>query len=224
MRNDNKFTQDLSLFIKKVGKDLDKKSFKKLIHIQRKLTTLHSKGLVKINHSIMEVLCVKFLITEGYEVEVEKPLEGSLNCDIYSVKGDGVLIVEVETGFIPPDHALDPSIYSAARIASKIARYSIFADKFALGTPPYHLLNIPKIFVKPPRDRSLNEINEIKALCDIYYRNPPISLEELKNARLHTIYVIDVDGGIVREVDPDAYWDTVQSWNYKLKINNFKRD
>jgi hypothetical protein len=220
LRNDNKFSQDLSFFIKKIGKDLDKKSFKKLIRTQRRLTSLHNKGLVKINHSIMEVLCIKFLITEGYEVEVEKPLEGNLNCDIYGVKGGGVLIVEIETGFIPPDHALDPSIYSAARIASKIARYSIFADKFALGAPPYHLLNIPKIFVKPPRDRSLNEINEIKALCDIYYANPPISLEELKNARLHTIYVIDVDNAIVREVDPDAYWDIVQSWSYKLKMNN----
>jgi len=220
LKNDNKFAQDLSFFIKKIGKELNKKTFKKLLRIQRKLTELHNKGLVKINHSVMEVLCAKFLICEGYEVEVEKPLGVNLTCDVYGVKGGGILIVEIETGFIPPDHALDPSIYSAARMASKIARYSIFADKFALGVPPYHLLNLPKLFIKPPRDRSLNEINEVKALCDIYYKNPPISVEELKNARLHTIYVIDVDGIIVREVDPDTYWDVVQSWNYKLKANN----
>ncbi|MBS7657746.1 MAG: hypothetical protein QW476_01900 [Candidatus Bathyarchaeia archaeon] len=222
MKNDNKFAQDLSFFIKKIGKDLDRKSFKKLIHIQRKLIDLHGKGLVKINHSVMEVLCVKLLLTEGYDVEVEKPLGVNLTCDIYGVKGEGVLIVEIETGFIPPDHALDPSLYSLARISSKIARYSIFADKFALGIPPYHLLNFPKMFVKPPRDRNLNEINEIKNICDIYYKHPPISLEELKNARLHTVYVIDVDGEVVREVDPDAYWDIVQNWNYKLKENSKK--
>ncbi len=92
MKNDNKFAQDLSFFIKKIGKDLDRKTFKKLIRIQRKLIELHTKGLVKINHSVMEVLCAKFLMIEGYEVEVEKPLGVNLTCDIYGVKGGGVLL------------------------------------------------------------------------------------------------------------------------------------
>jgi hypothetical protein len=31
---------------------------------------------------------------------------------------------------------------------------------------------------------------DVKALCDKYYKNPPLSFDEIKNARLHTIYKI----------------------------------
>lgn len=217
MGRDDKFAQDVELFTEKIGKRLNEEHLRRLINVKERLIALHSEGLVKINHSIMELLCANFLIVEGYEVEVEKPLEEGLTCDIYGVKGESSLIVEVETGFVPPDHALDPAAYSLARVASKIARYSLFANKFALGVPPYHLLQFPKMFVKPPRDRKPKEIDEVKALCDIYYKHPPITLEELRNARLHTIYIIDVDGEVVREVDPDAYWDILHSWTYRLK-------
>ncbi|HID17832.1 TPA: hypothetical protein EYP26_06035 [Candidatus Bathyarchaeota archaeon] len=217
MGKDDKFVQDVELFTEKIGRKLKKERLRGLIAVKGRLIALHSKGLVKINHSVMELLCASFLILEGYEVDVEKPLGEGLTCDIYGVKGESSLIVEVETGFVPPDHALDPAAYSLARIASKIARYSLFANKFALGVPPYHLLQFPKMFVKPPRDRKPKEITEVKTLCDIYYKHPPITFEELRNARLHTIYIIDVDGEVVREVDPDAYWDILHSWTYSLK-------
>jgi hypothetical protein len=117
----------------------------------------------------------------------------------------GSHVVEVETGFIPPSHALAPANYRKSRIASKIIRYGNHSDKFALGVPPYYLLQIPTILVKPPRDRTVEDLKYLKTLCDLYYRNPPVSHDEIRNARLHTIYIIDVDGVTVREVDPATY-------------------
>ena len=126
-------------------------------------------------------------------------------CDLYGVKGLGSHIVEVETGFIPPSHALDPANYRKSRIASKIIRYGNYSEKFAIGVPPYYLLQIPDSLVKPPRDRTQKDLKHLKTLCDLYYKNPPVTLDEIRNSRIHTIYIIDVDGVAVREVDPTTY-------------------
>jgi len=120
----------------------------------------------------------------------------------------------VETGFVPPEHALDPATYCKARIASKITRYGNHSEKFALGVPPYYILQIPPALTKPPRDRKSEELREIKSRCDLYYKNPPVSLDEVRNARLHTIYIIDVDGVVVREIDPGAYVENKVRFGY----------
>jgi hypothetical protein len=162
----------------------------------------------------MELVCAKQLILKGYDVDVEHPLEGGLTCDLYGMKGHGTLIVEVETGFVPPEHALDPAAYCKARIASKITRYGNHSEKFALGVPPYYILQIPPALTKPPRDREFEELREIKSRCDLYYKNPAVSLDEIRNARLHTIYVIDVDKVAVREIDPSAYVENKVRFGY----------
>ncbi|MGC8850203.1 MAG: hypothetical protein ACP5QI_07000, partial [Candidatus Bathyarchaeia archaeon] len=131
MKNDEDFEKDLNTAIRKLEGRLIKEQAEKLKSLRDKLLEMHKKDLVKINHSVMELICAGFLISNGYEVDLEVPLGGVLTCDLYARKGDGVLIVEVETGFVPPSHALDPATYSRARIASKIARYSRFSSKFA---------------------------------------------------------------------------------------------
>ena len=76
--------------------------------VRNRLVELYKRNLVKINHSTMELVCAKHLIRYGYSVDVEKQLTDILVCDVYAEKGEGVAIVEIETGFIPPEHALDP--------------------------------------------------------------------------------------------------------------------
>jgi hypothetical protein len=166
---------------------------------------LQEENVVKINHSVMELVCAKYLILKGYEVQVEYALNEILTCDLYSVKGYGNLIVEIETGFIPPEHALAPLTYTSARLASKIIRYSSHAGKFALGVPPHYILPFPRALAKPPRRRTHMELDFIKKLCDIYYHNPPVTEEEICHARIHEIYIIDVDQARVQEIDPEAY-------------------
>jgi hypothetical protein len=177
--------------------------------VKNRLIDLYSRNLVKINHSAMELVCAKHLVRYGYHVDVEKQLTDILVCDVYAEKGDGAAIVEIETGFIPPEHALDPLSYYAARIASKTARYSKYANKFILATPPVSVLPVPQLFRRPPKDRRPGEIKQVKALCDRYYRNPPVTEDEILNGRLHIIYIINIDAGKVVEMDVDSYFDHV---------------
>lgn len=200
----NKFNRDMEILLARLNSDTDEEAQKKLNVLRDKLIRLHEENVVKINHSVMELVCAKHLILRGYEVDIERPVDG-LVCDLYGVKGLGSHIVEVETGFIPPRHALNPANYRKSRIASKIIRYGNHSDKFALGVPPYYLLQIPDILVKPPRSRTPEDLKYLKTLCDLYYKNPPVSLDEIRNARIHTIYIIDVDEITIKEVDPATY-------------------
>lgn len=208
------FERDLDLLLAKLRSGVDSDLEEKLNTLRHRLVQLRKQNVVKINHTVMELVCAKHLILKGYDVDVERPINGGLTCDLYGVKGYGKLILEVETGFVPPQHALDPMTYSKARIASKIARYSNYADKFVLGTPPHYIMQIPPSFTKAPRYRSLEELEEIRSLCDLYYKNPPVSLNEIKNARLHSIYIIDVETLTTHEMDPGSYSGNTTFWRY----------
>ena len=205
MSNKQKFEQDLTILLSRLTRDSEKEVENKLNMLKDWLIKLHKENIVKINHSVMELVCAKYLIQKSYEVQIEYPLNETLTCDLYAIKGYGNLIVEVETGFIPPENALAPLTYTSARLASKIIRYSSFAGKFALGVPPHYILPFPRALAKPPRNRTDQEIMQIKKLCDAYYQKPPVALEEIRNARIQEIYIIDVDRAKVQEIDPETY-------------------
>lgn len=204
-----RFTADVTSLSGKMSAGEPEDVVQRMNFVKNRLIDLYSRNLVKINHSAMELVCAKHLIHYGYQVDVEKQLTDILVCDVYAEKGDGAAIVEIETGFIPPEHALDPLSYYAARIASKIGRYSKYANKFVLATPPVSVLPIPELFRRPPKDRRPGEIKEVKALCDRYYKNPPVTEDEILNGRLHVIYIINIDAGKVVEMDVDSYFDQV---------------
>ncbi len=212
MTKTDEFEGDLNILLSKLILNASESTVKQLAQLKSHLVELHNENIVKINHSVMELVCAKPLIEKGYEVQIEHPLEDGLTCDLYATKGDGSFIVEIETGFVPPEHALDPQHYIEARIASKVIRYSYRAGKFALGMPPHYLLQFPIVFGQPPRTRKTEDLRAIKTLCDLYYQNPPVTLEEIKNARIHVIYIIDVDGATTQEVEPEAYSLKVESF------------
>jgi len=214
-----KFERDITYLVNKLCKDEDSHISREIKRLGESLISLHKRNMVKINHSVMELVCAKYLISSGYYVEVEKTLDG-LSCDIYAQKGLGALIVEVETGFIPPEHALYPLTYIKARIASKITRYSGYAEKFGLAVPPHYAMYIPPALLEPPRARKKSDIESIKALCDLYYSNPPVSFEEIRNARIHAVYILDVENGIVEETEPSTYVNMVRPMLYEAKELN----
>ena len=136
-------------------------------------------------------------------------LPDGLVCDVYAERlGDG-LVVEVETGFTPPSNALDPLDYLRARLAAKIARYSKYAGKMALAVPPYYAAPVPSILLYPPRTRERSELERLKSLVDRYYRDPPVSLEDLQLAQLHAVILVDVDRGEAVELDPEKHYETL---------------
>lgn len=203
------FELDVQAVLKKMNGDLDGAGRQKLKRIGDHLIEMNKRRLVKTNHSIMELILSKGLILGGYEVNVEHLLGPNLICDIYAVKAEGILIIEVETGFTPPSHALDPQQYNKARISSKISRYSAHSDKFALATPSYNNLQIPGVFGKPPKFRASKEVHKIRRLCARYYARPPITTVQIRRAKLHSIHVIDVDECETIEMDPERYIDSV---------------
>lgn len=202
-----RFTADVTSLSAKMSAGESEDIIKRMNFVKNRLIDLYQRNLVKINHSAMELVCAKHLIRYGYAVDVERQLTDILVCDVYAEKGQGAAIVEIETGFIPPEHALDPLSYYAARIASKIARYSKYSNQFVLATPPVSVLPIPEVFRRPPRDRRSSEIKTVKALCDKYYRNPPVTEDEILNGRLHIIYIINIDACKVIEMDVDSYFE-----------------
>lgn len=205
MSGRQKFEIDILALISQLTKDTSIVEEKKLVVLKDWLLKLQKENVVKINHSVMELVCAKYLIQREYEVQLEYPLNDLLTCDLFGTKGLGNIIIEVETGFIPPENALAPLTYTSARLASKIIRYSSFAGKFALGVPPHYILPFPPVLAKPPRNRTDEEIMRIKRLVDAYYRKPPVTIEEIRNARIQEIYIIDVDRLKVQEIDPEAY-------------------
>jgi hypothetical protein len=232
----SKFSRDMDRLLDKFRHDTEPEVMNELSVICDTLIDLNKRRLVKINHSVMEVVCAKYLIEQGYQVKVEHPLKrGSLSADIFAkrvhekqskLKGavahttkipreDRVsqigetLLVEVETGFVPPEGALSPGLYRQARITTKIARYSGHAKKFALATPNYHVVQVPNVLLSPPEIRSEDELEELKALCDSYYYSPPITFESLAKVELDAIYILDVDFDEVIPCTPDQYLETV---------------
>ena len=205
----DRFTADIDSLSAKMASGEREELVQRMNFVKYRLIELYKKNLVKINHSVMELVCAKHLIRYGYVVDVERRLTNILICDLHGSKGNGETVVEIETGFVPPDHALDPLSYYYARVASKIARYSSFANQFVLATTPVSILPIPEMYRRPPRDRRNEEIDKLKHVCDKYYRNPPVTEEEIINGRIHMIYIIDIDQGNVIEMDVESYFDSV---------------
>ena len=200
-----KFNSDLNVVLSRLTVDTTREQTHKLNKLRDSLIDLHKSNLVKINHSIMELVCAKYLIQKEYDVQIEHPLNELLTCDLFGEKGLGTLVAEIETGFIPPEQAMGPLTYTYARIASKIVRYSHFAGKFALGIPAHYLLPLPATLVLPPKNRSQEHIDALKNLCDYYYQDPPLTEEGIQNARIHEIYVIDVDRTSIQVLEPEMY-------------------
>ncbi len=206
----DRFTADVNGLSEKMTSGQGVEMVQRMNFVKNRLVELYKKNLVKINHSVMELVCAKHLIRYGYAVDVEKQLTDILVCDLHGTKGEGEIVVEIETGFVPPDHALDPLSYYYARVASKIARYSSFANQFVLATTPVSILPIPEMYRRPPGDRTNQEIAKLKRVCDKYYRNPPVTEQEIVNGRIHMIYIIDIDQGNVIEMDVDSYFESVR--------------
>ena len=206
-----KFTDDVYTVAEKLAQGKTSEIKSKINFVRERLIQLYQQNLVKINHSVLEIICASNLIEQGYTVDIEKQLSEILVCDVFATKGDGTFIMEIETGFTPPDHALDTIDYYVARIASKIARYSQYCSKFALATPVVGILPIPKIFLKPPSKRTPDEIKKTKTLLDRFYRNPPIAVDDILNARLHSVYLINIDKCFAKQLDPSTYLDLIEN-------------
>jgi len=211
-----KLIEELLIVSKTLCSQMDDKQCSMIRKIRNELIQLARKKLIKSNHTIMELIIAAFLIKKGYDISVEKVLEKDLICDIFAEKDGKRLIVEVETGFVPPSNSLDPILYRVTREISKVVRYSGYAEYFALATLPYHILQLPEFLFFPPAMRSPSLIAKTKALLDKYYKNPPIPVEKIKNAKLDYVYITIVDEYKVIEYTAKEYYSKFIS---SIRIN-----
>ncbi len=229
----NLFSRDLDKLLDQLQPTTDSETMDQLTIVRNRLVELNRKRLVKINHSVMQVLCAKHLLEQDYEVRIEHPLVGGqLMADLFAIRErepkfendieslliserlglpvkKEALVVEVETGYVPPKAALYPIRYQQARIAAKIARYCRYSHRFGLAAPNYHVLQIPEILLKPPELREIAEIRQIKEECDQFYKSPPILLDTLAMSETDYIYSINVDNVTVTQVPPQEYLETI---------------
>lgn len=213
-----KFRHDVYDVTEKLSKNLQPADVPKLNFVRQQLIEMYQKNLVKINHSVLELICAANLISHGHSVEVEKQMSDILVCDVFGKKGGGNTIIEIETGFTPPEHALDTIDYYAARIMSKIARYSQYCTKFSLAIPVIGLLPLPKLFLLPPNARDGDKLKRIKQLCDKYYKRPPVEHEDILNSSLHSIYLINIDKGFAKELDPTTYVELTEKFFQRSEV------
>ncbi|MEM1677366.1 MAG: hypothetical protein QW095_05980, partial [Nitrososphaerota archaeon] len=149
-----------------------------------------------------------YMLSQGYNVDVEVPVGDNLIADMIAWKGGRKIVIEIETGFTSPENALDPQAYLTARTISKVARYGKYADTFSFGTPNHNILPIPTPLLKPPSKRLEKELLLMKKLCDLYYSNPPITIEDITNAQIKTIYILNIDTLEIKEEKPRKYLQT----------------
>ena len=214
-----KFCDDVFKITDQLSERLTDEQIKKLSFVRGRLVELYQQNLVKINHSVLEIICASELIRQGYLVNVEERLSDILVCDIFATKGGGSIIIEIETGFTPPAHALNTVDYYAARIMSKIARYSKYCSKFCLATPVVGVLPIPSIFLIPPLARNLNDVKKNQVICNRFYKNPAIEFDSILNAHLHSIYLINTDKVFAKQLDPQNYVDLTKKLLDKSEVN-----
>jgi hypothetical protein len=67
-----KFRNDIFEMSEIFSKNLKENDVPKLNHVGQQLIGMYKKNLVKINHSILELICSSNLIFRGFTVEVKK--------------------------------------------------------------------------------------------------------------------------------------------------------
>lgn len=198
--------QEIDRIASLISRGLRGRSLDEFEKAAMRLRSLAEQRLVKSNHTIMELIVAAHLAAKGYRLEVEYSLDENLVCDIFAVKDNNTLIVEVETGFVPPENSLDPVLYRAIREISKVSRYSRYSDYFGMATPPYHLLQLPVMLFFPPSMRSKRSIYMLKRILDNYYTRPPVGVEDILKAKLNYVYIAIVDELAVIEYTAKEYY------------------
>jgi hypothetical protein len=211
----NRFLLELEDFYQRESKNLDEKQRKLFKGIVDRVIDLYLRQLLKSNHTMMELVLALNLIKENKEVEIEKEVN-NLIVDLIAYYENKKEIIEVETGFVPPEYSTDPITYRYAREISKIARYSKYADIFSLACPPFHLLQIPEIFALQPDERDEENMKNIKDVLDKYYKAPPIALDELRNAKINYLYIVYVDKISVKKLEFKEYLNFIKKLKEEL--------
>jgi hypothetical protein len=129
-----------------------------------------SRGGIARYHAMLQFLVALDLHRRGFDVSVEEPVDGGFKADVYAEGPTGRVIVEIETGYVPPDRMYELEGFLEAKVAFKAVAYSFYTDLFVVATPSHMSLSIPEELLKPIESRSVEDVIAIRELALRYDR------------------------------------------------------
>ncbi len=128
-----------------------------------------SRGGVTSYHALLQFIVALDLHLRGFDVGVEERLDGGFIADVYAEGPGGIIVVEVETGFVPQGRLASLESYLASRVAFKAAAYSPGVDAFIVAFPSHmSMVAIPEPLLKPLEDREPEDVRVIRGLIEAY--------------------------------------------------------
>lgn len=185
--------------------------------VWKKVRDMNRNNGIGIIHSMMQLLVADYVADRGCDdlyaeyVLNDDSETGRLVIDVYGVsRTRNTVGVEVET--LPSYTDINAPVMSAtAKNILKVARYSPCVDCFSLAFLPTYRLPLPKFFIN--RGGGCQEgPQEIKDVLDTFYRNPPLTIEEISKGSVYSAYVVDIDKRKVNEVpvESKAIWKVLK--------------
>jgi hypothetical protein len=140
-------------------------NFNGLSEVLDKLDFEVSRGGIARYHAILQFIVALDLHRRGFDVSVEEPVDGVFKADVYAESPLGRVIVEVETGYVPPDRIHSLEEFLEAKMVFKAVAYSAYTDVFMIATPNHIKMPVPRELLIPVEDRDESDIMAIRELA-----------------------------------------------------------
>lgn len=205
MRPD-RIIKDLELIYEKVSDCYGNNS--NLEEIYRKLLGLSKIGILNVNHSVLQLILSGYLLSKGFRVYVEVEVQGGV-MDIYAIKVKD-LGIEVETGYVPPNNAINAEEFLMSRISLKTAKYSNMVSEFYIAVPSFYIPPIPRELLLDPNERNEEEVRNLMRLIRKYSKTPDITINDVKTSKINGIIIVNTKNMKINIIDNKSFYTLKQ--------------
>jgi hypothetical protein len=170
--------------------------------VRRAIKLISEKG-VSINHVLAELLIYHYLLRQGYSyVSIEESV-GMARCDVYAIKEEFNICIEIDFYSVPQDFVLNRTKYILARHIRKLIQIVKSNIRAAIFAYPYGSIPlVPLELIKPIDSRSKKKIVELVSSIRETLPLDNSDVDYLMRVEIHSIYIFDIDTGKVYELTP----------------------
>lgn len=170
--------------------------------IQKAIRALE-KGTT-LTHVLAEILLYTYFKDKGYYyVSIEETI-GLTKCDVYIKHGSMDMCTEIETHILPTEHSLEGYNYIIARHVKKLIQIAKEEISLASFAYPFGLIPlIPLMFLKPPENRTHEEIERIIPVTKKFYNLDYDDIKYLEKCAINSIYIYDIASLSVRHLSKE---------------------
>ncbi len=158
-------------------------------------------------HAMIQRIVASWLRRLGFEVSLEHNVDGIHYADVFASDGVRNIIVEVETGYVPPMFISEAEVYMLARAIVKTVKYGCLADEFFIATPSYVRPPLPSLLVRSPEDAAVMTASK---LVERFFgeRWAEETLKNVRECRFTGLMLVNVsrrDVSVIRNEDLTSY-------------------